>query len=303
MFFPTRVEENSAGGNLGTFSFDTWSIDLNPDSAFEGKTKISELTEAKIGEFVNTIYHESRHCEQWFRIAQIIAGHHIARQPTTPSNTIGKIMDTMAIAADINKQTAIPTHVAIFAAMNPLEPGSGQAAQEAQDWYDSVYGQNSDYRDMVLGDLSNAVDPLTGPIDQLVDLINMKAQATTDYDRQQTQTQIDNLIMNIDALLQHVYVLRDGALQGEFDRLSAIGSPSAIETTMLGHAGNLINVIDQIRGTSLSESTATAMQTLIWDLSGESYDAYHDLPEEDDAHETGDAIEGQYNAAGAPAGP
>lgn len=315
---PTRIEENGAGGANGTFSFRTWVINLNSERKFRGKTKISELSKGEIASTVRTLYHESRHCEQWFRVARLLAGQHVARQQAASGmealmdmiesamNPALKVLKDIAeIATDINKRTKIPMNISMIAATKPLEPDSGQASEEANEWLQSIYGSNRTYRNMMLGSLKRAVKPLTTPTRELVNLVKLKEKASTDHDKEQTQLEIDNLIMNINALLEHVYAVRDSTLQAEFDRLSALGSPSAVETTMLTHITNINGFIDQIKAISLDASTAQSMKTLVGQLAGERYQAYHDLPEEDDAHETGDTAQDQYRSATvpAPAGP
>lgn len=288
----TSVSLNDAGGNLGTFSFDTWTIDLSPAAVFNNKDKISDLTEAESAEAVNTLHHESRHCEQWFRMARLLAGKLLG----VPTTIFGGIIQVMVVAARIANDMGIPARIALVAAMNPLYNTGSQESAEAQAWYESVYGANAAYRNLILGSLDTASEPLGGQLNALIAAVRLKNAATTDFDRESSQTEVDNHIATINNQLADVYAVRDGALQTEYTRLSGISTKNAIEQTMFAHAGNLINIIDQIRALTLSETTGGALRTLVQQLRAERYQAYHDLPEEDDAHAVGDAAGAVYQA-------
>lgn len=288
----TSVSLNDAGGNLGTFSFDTWTIDLSPSAVFNNKTKISDLTEDEAAEAVNTLHHESRHCEQWYRMARLLAGKLLG----VPTTILGGIIQVVTVAAQIANDMGIPARIALMAAMNPLYNTGSQESAEAQAWYDSVYGANAAYRELILGSLDTAIDPLNGQLNDLLSAVRLKNAATTDYDRDTAQAEVDNHIATVNNQLANVYAVRDGALQTEYTRLSGISTRNAIENTMFAHAGNLINIIDQIRALTLSETTAGALRTLVQQLGVERYQAYHDLPEEDDAHAVGDAAGAVYRA-------
>lgn len=298
---PITISVNDAGGNLGQFSFSTWVIEISPNAAFRGKDKIKDLTADEVAAVVNTLHHESRHCEQWFRMARLMAGQRVG----VPGSLFGEVIQLLLIAQEIQTKMGIPGNIALAAVMNPLYETGDQESTEARAWFESVYGANAAYRNLMLSGLRKPADDLEAPLNELSEKVRLKSEASTDFDREQTQAEIDNLIMNIDALREHLYAVRDGALQTEFNRLSGKGVLNAIEQTMLAHTGNLINIIDQIRGTTLSEASVNTMINMVYQLRVERYNAYHDLPEEDDAHEAGDAATAAYAAAGtpAPAGP
>ena len=135
------------GGAFGnaTFDFQTWNITLD-DAGLD-----QDLTDDQIGELGDAIYHESRHSEQWFRMARLKAGEGLDN---------GQIATNMFIPADI-AQAAVD---------RPLKPLSKTTRmlrrrhfverqdaklQEAKDWHKSVYGADSAHRNQVLSDINN----------------------------------------------------------------------------------------------------------------------------------------------------
>jgi hypothetical protein len=122
---------SDAAGNLGQFDFETWSLDIGkPD--FEK----ADPTPAEKADMADTIYHESRHAEQWYRMAQFQASQ-------------GKS------AQKITDDTDIPKKITDKAFADPLKKGSMDALI-ARGWNESVYGSKADYRDKVLKELADS---------------------------------------------------------------------------------------------------------------------------------------------------
>ncbi len=111
------------------------------------------MTDDDVATMADKVYHESRHAEQWFRIARLKAGE--APAPT---------------AAALAGSLFIPQAIAKAALARPLKPltalqkafHSKKYAErhqtkmdEAADWHQSVYGANSANRNAVLGDIQN----------------------------------------------------------------------------------------------------------------------------------------------------
>jgi len=90
-------------------------------------------------------YHEVRHCEQSFRIAQLLAGE-------------GRTAAQIASIMDLNPRRE-PGHrterVVAAALASPLTPG-GMDALVARGWFDSEYGAGSAHRTQVLNDRSQS---------------------------------------------------------------------------------------------------------------------------------------------------
>ncbi len=117
--------------NDGSFDFPTWNMNV-------GRTALSAagLDLAKAKDLADTIYHEARHSEQWFRMAQLRAGQGLS-------------------AAGITTELGIPARIARLAKADPLAPGSMQGVI-AQGWWDSVYGAGSAHREATLTEIDNA---------------------------------------------------------------------------------------------------------------------------------------------------
>lgn len=118
-------------GSLAQFDFTLWTIELDK-KAFEQDTLSNEET----ADAANTVYHEARHAEQWFRMAQMLAGQ------GKKSNKIAEMM-------------GIPVEQANDAVSNPLAPGTVEALI-ADGWYQSVYGVSARQREKVFSDLTAA---------------------------------------------------------------------------------------------------------------------------------------------------
>ncbi len=112
---------------LGLFDWETWEMSINP-VPFER----DEVTTDQFMDMANTVYHEARHAEQFYRIAQMLAGQ-------------GKT------AAEIFDETRILQEVCDQAVTEPLAPGSMEALI-ADGWYQSVFGSGAAHRNQVLTD-------------------------------------------------------------------------------------------------------------------------------------------------------
>ncbi|MEO7732327.1 MAG: hypothetical protein ABIY55_15260 [Kofleriaceae bacterium] len=115
----------SLGAAAGELDFPTWTLNLGT-TAFSA----ASVTDATAGAMANTVYHETRHAEQWHRMARVRAGAGVT-------------------AADVATQMGIPARVATSAFGQPLS-GGGQDATEGNAWYQSVYGTGAAARGTVL---------------------------------------------------------------------------------------------------------------------------------------------------------
>ncbi|MEA2292430.1 MAG: hypothetical protein QOE86_69 [Solirubrobacteraceae bacterium] len=119
------------GNDAGAFDFATWQMEIGLPALSQ-----DQLTRDQAADIVDTIYHEARHAEQWFRMAQLRAGQ-------------GRT------GAQITTELGIPANIAAAAVAAPLDPGSMRALI-AQGWYDSVYGSGSDARNRTLQEVEDA---------------------------------------------------------------------------------------------------------------------------------------------------
>jgi hypothetical protein len=113
---------------LAQFDFTTWTIELGT-GVFEADT----ISNADYADAANTVYHESRHAEQWFSMARMLAGQ-------------GKTAQEIATMMDI------PLNVATDAVGQAYDPDSMEALV-ANGWYESVYGVDAAHRERTLTDL------------------------------------------------------------------------------------------------------------------------------------------------------
>jgi hypothetical protein len=136
--------EKLGEGTVGQFDFETWNIQLG-EEAFEKET----ITNEEAADMANTVYHEARHAEQWYMMAQMLAGQ---------GKKAAKIVTMMGIPAEIAKE----------AEDNPLESTSIEALI-ADGWYQSVYGTSAAYRNKVLTDLEKTDEALAKAEQAFVD--------------------------------------------------------------------------------------------------------------------------------------
>jgi hypothetical protein len=121
--------------NDGSFNFPTWAMNVGRDQLDKASVDADEARE-----LTATIYHEARHTEQWFRMAQLRAAQGLS-------------------AAGIATEMGIPARIAREAKAKPLTRGSMEAVI-AQGWFDSVYGSGAEHREAVLNELTAAGNAL-----------------------------------------------------------------------------------------------------------------------------------------------
>jgi hypothetical protein len=125
---PTIQWENLT--DCGQFDFRAWQVKLSNTKWDRNPLNVTaqEQIDFKkhIAELADTVYHECRHCEQWFRTARFLAA-----KRTGGSRKYSK--------TDISAMTGIPEATARSAKNAPgLKP---EAMEEGRVWYEGVYGQ------------------------------------------------------------------------------------------------------------------------------------------------------------------
>ena len=131
------------GTNLGTFDFTTWQMEIGLEAL-----SIAQPDRAQAADVVDTIYHEARHAEQWFRIAQLRALQRRRREGAAEDARLGR-----AIATELQ----IPRRIADLAVTTPPRFALGSMdALIAQGWFDSMYGTGSARRERVLTELERS---------------------------------------------------------------------------------------------------------------------------------------------------
>lgn len=154
----------AATGNPGSGSFDfpTWNMDID-----SGTLASNTISDDDATTLANAVYHESRHAEQWYMMAQRRSSQLRQIRGTTPRGRTNTITNELSI----------PRNVARTADQNPLplgSPGSDCAAK----FYRSVYGRNAAARNRTLTNLEThgrAVERAQ----QRLDALNNSGTATT----------------------------------------------------------------------------------------------------------------------------
>lgn len=146
------LDPNTPAGGA-EFDFSTWTLSIGSQGGFAG------LSDAELADLGNTVYHESRHAEQWFRIARLKAGE------DDPFGDGAKPSKTA-----LKTKLGIPQKVAAEAMDRPLKPltkaqkffhskdwadRQGAKSTEGGSWYDSVYGTGRQHRSDVCQDINN----------------------------------------------------------------------------------------------------------------------------------------------------
>jgi hypothetical protein len=117
-----------SASDAGNLDFSSWRLNLG-----DANLKSASLPDAAAKPFADTVYHETRHAEQWYLMARKQAGE-------------GKTAD------QISSELGIPKSVADSAAKDPLKKDDPRKAC-ADALHDSVYGKNSAHRTAVLNEV------------------------------------------------------------------------------------------------------------------------------------------------------
>ena len=128
------------GAFVGRFDFPTWQMNIDPEAL-----SIAQPNRAEAADVVDTIYHEARHAEQWFRIAQLRALQRRRGQGAA---------EDKRLAEAIANELGIDRRIAGLAVTTPPRFALGSMeALIAQGWFDSVYGSGFDHRVQVVAEL------------------------------------------------------------------------------------------------------------------------------------------------------
>ena len=128
--------------NSGVFHFPAWTMIVGKQAM-----AIEQPNLAQAKDFVDTIYHEARHAEQWFRIAQLRCLQRRAQNPKASDDQIARGVAT---------ELGIPNNIADEAVKPPPFALGSMDALIAQGWFDSVYGSGSTRRVQILTELDKA---------------------------------------------------------------------------------------------------------------------------------------------------
>jgi hypothetical protein len=124
----------------GQFDFHNWKMYVNQNLINDSK-----LSPKEASNLAQTIYHEARHGEQFYRMAELLANNPPDGQKRTPKEIAEKLQFTEVVGINIAQ------HAAQTGKKNPL---SSEQIIQARAWYQSVYGKDSQ-REQVLKNLHN----------------------------------------------------------------------------------------------------------------------------------------------------
>lgn len=139
----------NGSGNQATFDSEEWRININ-------FSRISQLNLSNAGKLSRLIYHEMRHAEQSYRIAQWLS---------SPPNS-KNFQEIRKITNNDIEDNVIKQAIKSVSNYEKLSTTQKQQIAQAEYWYDSLYGKNIQnshgkyikgplYRIQVLDDLNN----------------------------------------------------------------------------------------------------------------------------------------------------
>lgn len=142
----------------GVFHYRTWKMGLG-QSAFDPANYEAGHV-ADHADLLDTIYHEARHSEQWYRMARERAG-------------LGATADQIVSVMNI------PHNIADQAVANPINQ-CDKSQYEAEEWYQSVYGAGAAHRRETLGDVDGHYDEYRA-LPEEADAWKAGGEVTEDY--------------------------------------------------------------------------------------------------------------------------
>lgn len=283
---PNYVNTGSASG---TFSRVTWDMTVNTTkfSSRAGVTKVSDLTLDEAAEIADTVYHEIRHSEQYFRIARIRAAN---------SKKHGA-----DVAKEIAADMSIPDNVAQAAAAKPMKARKDNEYMrvEAKGWEQITIGTHAEYKGIINGWGDEA--------DEARDAANAVTAA--------------NLVATKAAIGAHVSSWKTDNSRGKFvtkhlKETAKVKNKTRVDKLVIKHLTAIRDALAQVDkawkrvddhwatdDAAKRLSHLTAMRAPLRKLSSALYAAYRDHVHEKDAWETGAAVGKEFRRLGAPAPP
>ncbi len=239
-----------ASGDTGAFNRVSWVIKMNT-SAFStrGITKVGDLNKDEVANIVDTIYHEARHAEQAFRIAQMKAKE---------GKTAQQIVTAMSI----------PALVAQAAANNPL-----QGSDETKGWEAFMVGKYETYK----GEVAALRDRINDMRDELSKGRTATKITRTDPKITTIKTHLEGFFTTEKAKIELI-VHKDAADQSVLRHINEIKAAfDALKTEF------------DIQKADDTKGDIPKLRALATTLHEARYNAYRDYEHEKDAWATGGA--------------
>ncbi|MDQ3918650.1 MAG: hypothetical protein M3348_09245 [Acidobacteriota bacterium] len=154
---PDVVYDSSLGqGECGRYNLKEWKLKLNP--SYATPQAVERDKEQALRECFDTVYHETRHHEQNFRLF-----YYLVTRPENKEKIRERVKQRMtlvqALAAGFYGTFAPDRFAQAYASMivAQVKP-SGTELEEARNWYEETYGAHGDERNKVLQDENRRPD-------------------------------------------------------------------------------------------------------------------------------------------------
>ena len=243
--------------SAGQFSFSTWTLQLGKKGFEKAK-----MTDKDINAAADTVYHEARHAEQWYRMAQLLASR-------------GKT------AGQIKWKMSIPLKIAKAAVKDPLKSDSPQKAG-AESWYESVYGAKASYRNKTLRNIRKFVTRLKSA---------KKA-------RSKVKKAYEKVMKKVNKLKKNLETARDRLISAEVAYFTAPEGSDKAEKLKMKTAEKRVKLAEALAANAVKYGDKAEKRLKKADEKVEkvrankkkAHQAYKNLPEESDAWKIGDKI-------------
>ena len=173
-----QLEVGIFPGLAGQFDFGPWKLQVDQGMAV---AKVGQSPVPKIAELGDTITHEARHCEQWYRMARLLAAERRGKGILVDGREIGQRLG-------INNQV-----VCNQAAAAPALIGIEKI--EAEEWYASVYGSQSSFRSQTYSTSLRSTGSQMGTAWQGSQFARYQRALAEEEDAWSTGTELQNLYL------------------------------------------------------------------------------------------------------------
>jgi hypothetical protein len=271
-----------AGGNMGWFIPGDWKIELNADLNFGPFVNtLRDLSEDQLETAVDTAYHEGRHAEQYFRVAQLYAGV----QPDV-------------FKPEMRQRIGLPAHVIDAAADDPLDAHvDPKVVEQIRVWANLIYGLNKNYSNIVYHMYDSMIKPLEDTSQEILALLEPGFQNFPQPRQDEIKQQLAAYVPIMKNHFRQLGTYRNTKLQPELARTMhrlAEGSNDPGTIMMEECLIKLIGEVNKIlQGRSLSpEPSKAVIQALnivgsIQEIGVILEQAEPALPDQKDANEAG----------------
>jgi hypothetical protein len=240
---------------------------------------------------IGTVYHECRHAEQYFRVAQLFAMD-LQRAQLSPAN----------IRIAMKKHLKMLTYVIDAAIAHPLDANVDPAIiAEIRLWTNSFYGADKAYRNLIYNMYDAALKSLDRNAETMLAAIPPDYPNRSSEEQSAIAQQLAACTPVIQTWINRLINYRDHTLKPELERVLLIPislGPDDNNDIMLRHLSKLLSLIDQIIEMAPlpvdpmpASIVLTALIGKIDEIEAELLSADYALPEQADAEEAEAQVE------------